>query len=214
MLPVKLPIVLVHGGLYESMTPKEFWADTGVLGELRSRHLTFAAPQRPPTPRSWEEEEQELLAVIDEAGFDRVALIGASNGCSAAVRLALAHPERVARLMLAWPATVGDPIVDEVLEIIITDEMDTDAALALLTGETIRGVTDGELGELDLPIVVYPSLVENRVHQRHTIMGLLALVKDAFLVPGSPEPPDADFAEHLDAFVSMVAAFSREEYDD
>lgn len=214
MLPELLPIVLVHGGLYEGMTVKEFWADPGVLGELRAKHLKFLAPQRPAQPLSWDDEEQILLAAIDNAGHDRVALVGASNGCSVAARLAIAHPDRVARMMLAWPATVGDKVVDELLRIIITDEADEDAAEALLKGETLRGVTDAQLSALDLPVVIYPSMPENQVHQRSTIMGLLAVINGAFLVGGSPEPPDDNFADHLDDFISMVTEFGRVEHDD
>ena len=214
MLPVKLPIVLVHGGLYEGMSPQEFWGDTGVLGRLTSKHLTHIAPQRPPRPRGWDEEASALLAAIDAAGYDRVALVGASNGCSTAVRFATDHPDRVERLMLAWPATVGDPVVDELLRVIISDEADADAADALLTGETLRGVTDAELAALDVAVVVYPSLIENQVHQRQTLMGILATVTDSFMVQGSPEPPDDDFPNFLDAFVTMVEEFGRVEHDD
>ncbi len=209
-----LPVVLVHGGLYEGMTPNEYWADTGVLGELRAKHLKILAPRRPVQPRSWDEECQSLIDAIDAAGYDQVALVGASNGCSAAARLALENPERVARLMFAWPATVGDPVVDELLSIIIADEADQDAATELLSGETLRGVSDAELGSLDLPVVVFPSLIENQVHQRQTLMGILANVKDSFLVPGTPEPPDDQFPEHRDTFVTMVAEFARVEHDD
>ena len=209
-----LPVVLVHGGLYEGMTSREFWADTGVLGELKSRHLRVLAPQRPAQPQSWDEERRSLLEAIDAAGYDRVALVGGSNGCSAAVRLAIENPDRVVRMMLAWPATVGDPVVDELLSIIITDEADDAAARELLSGETLRGVTDAELGGLDLPVVVFPSLIENQVHQRHTLMGILANVPDSFLVQGSPEPPDDQFPEYRDTFISMVAEFARVEHDD
>lgn len=211
---MKLPIVLVHGGLYEGMTSDAFWNETGVLGELRANHLTHIAPQRPAQPRSWSDEEHALLAAIDEAGFDKVALVGASNGCSAAARLAISHPDRVERLMLAWPATTGDSVVDEVLSVVIADETDSDAAAALLAGETLRGTTDAELGALDLPVVVYPSLVENQAHQRRTLMGILATVPGSFMAGGSPEPPDADFPDHLDNFITMVTEFARVEHDD
>ena len=214
MLPVKLPIVLVHGGLYEGMTSTEFWRETGVLGALGSKHLTHLAPQRPERPRSWGEEVATLLAAIDEAGYDKVALVGASNGCSTATRLALDYPDRVSRLMLAWPATAGEQVVDDLLRVIISDEASPLAADALLSGETLRGVSNVELGSLDLPVVVYPSLMENQIHQRSTLMGLLSTINNAFMVQGSPEPPDADFPEFLDAFVTMVEEFGRVEHDD
>lgn len=214
VLPEMLPVVLVHGGLYEGMTSREFWAETGVLGELKAHHLKVLAPQRPAQPHSWDEERRSLLDAIDAAGHERVALVGASNGCSAAVRLTIENPDRVARLMLAWPATVGDPVVDELLGIIISDETDEPAATNLLSGETLRGVSDAELGALDLPVVVFPSLIENQVHQRQTLMSILANVPDAFLVPGSPEPPDDQFAEYRDTFITMVREFARVEHDD
>jgi len=213
-LPEKLPIVLVHGGLYEEMTSQEFWKATGVLGELRARHLAFIAPQRPEKPRSWAEEADALLSQIDDAGHQRVALIGASNGCSAAVRLALDQPDRVGRLMLAWPATAGEAVIDEVMRVVITDAADADAAHNLLEGETIRGVSDAELSSLDIPVVVYPSLVEDQAHQRRTLMGILAAVEGSFMVAGSPDPYSPDFAPHVDAFVTIVEEFSRIEHDD
>ena len=214
VLPEMLPVVLVHGGLYDGMTSRDFWGETGVLGELKSRHLRVVAPQRPSQPESWDEERRSLLEAIDAAGFDRVALVGASNGCSSAVRLAIENSDRVARMMLAWPATAGDPVVDELLHVIISDEADEAAARNLLSGETLRGISDAELGELDVPVVVFPSLIEDQVHQRRTLMGILSNVSDSFLVSGSPEPPDDQFPEHLDAFVTMVTEFARVEHDD
>lgn len=116
--------------------------------------------------------------------------------------------------MLAWPATVGDNVVDEVMRVIINEDANAEAATALLAGETLRGVTDAELGSLDLPVVVYPSLVENQAHQRRTLMGILAAVTGSFMAGGSPEPVDADFADHLDGFISMITEFARVEHDD
>ena len=77
-----------------------------------------------------------------------------------------------------------------------------------------RQVTDAELAALDVAVVVYPSLIENQVHQRQTLMGILATVTDSFMVQGSPEPPDDDFPNFLDAFVTMVEEFGRVEHDD
>lgn len=213
-LPIKLPIVLVHGGLYEDMTVDDFWGQSGVLGELRARHLTALAPQRPSQPASWSEEATALLAAIDEAGHERVAVVGASNGCSAALRLAIDHPDRVARILLAWPATAGDPVVDEVMRVVIADASSPETAAALLAGGVVRGVNDTELAELDIPTVIYPPLVESQSHQRRTLMGILSSVSGSFMVAGGSDPLDADFADHLDTFVTIVEEFSRIEYDD
>src|SRR5690606_32218554 len=55
-------------------------------------------------PHSWDIEADDLAAVLDAAGVERACVVAGSNGCSAAARLALRHPERVARLLLSWPA--------------------------------------------------------------------------------------------------------------
>jgi pimeloyl-ACP methyl ester carboxylesterase len=46
----------------------------------------------------------DLLGVLDDAGFERAVLAGASMGAHTAVRLALEHPERVAGLVVVTPA--------------------------------------------------------------------------------------------------------------
>lgn len=214
MLPQLLPIVLVHGGLYEEMTPDEFWVETGVLRALADANAEFIAPQRPPQPHSWHEESERLLEAIDEAGYQQVALVGASNGCSAAARLAVDHPERVARLLLAWPATAGDQVLDDLARIIIDDQMGSDVAEQLLTGETLRGVTDEELGSLSMPLVVFPSMPANHAHQRETVTALLSAQPSGFVTGGSPEPLDDQFPEFRDTFVHLVNEFARVEHDD
>jgi pimeloyl-ACP methyl ester carboxylesterase len=47
---------------------------------------------------------EDLLSVLDEAGFERAILAGASMGAHTAVRVALEHPERVAGLVVVTPA--------------------------------------------------------------------------------------------------------------
>lgn len=214
MLPQLLPVVLVHGGLYEDMTPDEFWAQPGVLRALADANSEFIAPQRPPQPRSWGEESQWLLEAIDEAGFGEVALVGASHGCSAAARLAIDHPDRVARLLLAWPATAGDQVLDDLARIIIGDQMGAEVADRLLAGETLRGVTDDELGSLAMPLVVFPSMPANHAHQRETVMALLRAQPSGFIAGGSPEPLDDQFPEFRDTFIHLVTEFARVEHDD
>ncbi|HEV3048613.1 MAG TPA: alpha/beta hydrolase [Solirubrobacteraceae bacterium] len=47
---------------------------------------------------------EDLAAVLDAAGVERVALAGVSMGAHTIVRFALAHPERVAALAIITPA--------------------------------------------------------------------------------------------------------------
>ena len=106
------------------------------------------APDRPRRPSGWDVELAalgELLANHDEP----VTIVGASNGCTVAVLLALNFPDLVDRLLLAWPATGGDPAVDtRDPGRLIERGCPPEVADALLAGETLRGVTDADLPAL------------------------------------------------------------------
>jgi pimeloyl-ACP methyl ester carboxylesterase/DNA-binding CsgD family transcriptional regulator len=55
---------------------------------------------REPGAMSMEAWVQDLEAVVDAAGVDRFALLGISQGAAVAIAYAVAHPERVERLIL------------------------------------------------------------------------------------------------------------------
>ncbi len=213
-LPQLLPVVLVHGGLFEDMNPTKYWIDSGVTEALAATTTRFIAPKRPAEPTSWQQESDVLLAAIEKAGFDQVALVGASHGCSAAARLAVDHPNRVGRLMLAWPATAGDQVLDDLARIVIEDQVGAEAADDLLAGETIRGVTDTELANLAMPLVVFPSIPASHAHQRDTATRIVQAQPEALLAGGSPDPLDKQFAEHLDEFLRILQVVSVIEHDD
>lgn len=215
-LPELLPIVLVHGGLYDDppMTASDFWIASGVAGALSKNGVEVILHERPAEPTSWDDERDALVATIEATGHERVGLVAGSNGCSTAMRLVLDRPELVARTLLCWPATAGDPVVDELARVIIADTHGDDAAAALLDGMPLRGTSSEELAAVDHEVVIYPSLPENKIHQRSTVFELLDVIPDAILVGGSPEPTDAAFADFLEGFASIVTAFSRIEHDD
>ena len=129
--------------------------------------------------------------------FTPATVVAGSNGCSVAARLALEDPDRVARLVLAWPATAGDPKVDAWARRQGVPEQ-------MLAGETLRGLTDAELAALSLPVAVLPS-PRSPFHQRSTVDGLLRLVPGAVELPGSPEPPRPEFVP--DDLVSALLAW-------
>ncbi len=215
-LPKPLPVALIHGGLYDEplMTAQRFWVDTGVTRALGRRGVELVLHERPPEPTSWAEESEALAATIEQAGHDQVALVAGSNGCSAALRLLLDRPELVARTMLCWPATAGDPVIDELAKIIIADAQGSEAADALLSGRPMRGVTVEELGSIGSECVVYPSTPENQAHRRSTVMELLSSIPGVMMVGGSPEPFDDAFGESLESFADLVEAFSKIHHDD
>ncbi len=104
-------ILLVHGGLWDDgMDADRFWHKPGVVSGLERRGFDVLAPDRMPRPPHWTAEADHLLATLRDR--PTAAVVAGSNGCSAAVRLALARPDLVPRLLLAWPATAGDPEVD------------------------------------------------------------------------------------------------------
>lgn len=73
-----------------------------VAYDARGHGASDPAPS--PEAYTYEDLAQDLLWVMDQAGFDRAVLAGASMGAHTAVRVALDHPERVAGLVVVTPA--------------------------------------------------------------------------------------------------------------
>jgi pimeloyl-ACP methyl ester carboxylesterase len=220
-------VVLVHGGLWDAMDAEAFWGTTGITGGLTSEGLKVLAPDRPRRPSGWDDELAalgELLANRDEP----LTIVGASNGCTVAVLLALSFPHLVDHLLLAWPATAGDPAVDTRTRAgLIEDGCPPDAADALLAGETLRGVTDADLARLSadadasgpmgagdagpaparISVAVVGSVPENPAHQRTTVDALLRLIRGSRELAGCPEPPTPGFPPYLDRLVRTIVEF-------
>ncbi|AOS63920.1 alpha/beta fold hydrolase [Actinoalloteichus hymeniacidonis] len=92
-------VLLVHGGLGDPTRDVErFWGASGVAAGLRGRGRVVLAPDRKRSPSGWDDEARHLLTFLPSEPVD---LVGASNGCSAVARLALAAPHRVRRVVLA-----------------------------------------------------------------------------------------------------------------
>jgi pimeloyl-ACP methyl ester carboxylesterase len=198
-------LVLLHGGLWDEMNADRFWVAPGVLDGLTSHGLDVRAPDRLRRPSSWAAETEHLLPMLPSRP---VWVVGGSNGCSVAARLAVDHPDRVAGLILAWPATAGDPMIDPRLAAELAGLDAAPAVLAdLLAGDTLRGVSDAELAGLRTPVGILPALPDDPFHQRRTADALLALIPGATELPGTPEPPQAAFAAAVPLFVNTVARY-------
>lgn len=188
-------IVLIHGGLGPELDADRFWVRPGVVRGLEGYGFRVHAPDRPHHARSWEAETAELLPGLPSGPL---VLAGGSNGCTVAVRLALALGSRVSRLALCWPATAGDPAVDALMP----------AELApLLVGEALRGVTDAELATLTMPVGVLPPAPPDRFHQRSTVDLLLERVPGARELPAGPVPLAPTFPSLVDGFVASLVDF-------
>jgi pimeloyl-ACP methyl ester carboxylesterase len=113
-------VVLLHAGVAD----RRVWH--GVLERLEDDELDLVAYDRRgygETPRATTafRHVDDLVAVLDAAGADRAVLVGNSRGGALALDLALAHPDRVAAVLLIGAAVSGmtdegediDWVVDE-----------------------------------------------------------------------------------------------------
>lgn len=172
-------ILLVHGGLQGEMDSQRFWSDPGIVADLMAAGLEVLAPNRPANASSWEAEGDWMRQFVTG---DSATVVAGSNGCSAALRLTLDHPLVVEKLVLCWPAT---PAVGE-------------------TTDTIRGVADSELETITHPIVIIPSEPPNVHHRPETVAQLQRLIPSVIVLPGTPESPHPDFADHRRQFMETL----------
>jgi pimeloyl-ACP methyl ester carboxylesterase len=200
-------LLLIHGGLWEEgMDAARFWRQPGIVAALEGRGFGVLAPDREYRAASWASEASHLADALPGAP---VTVVAGSNGCSAAVRLALSCPGAVSGLVLAWPATAGDPVVDARDRAQLAAQGAPDEVIeALLSGRPLRGVTDEELGKLGMPAGVLPSAAANPFHQRMTVDALLGLLPGASELPACPEPPRPEFPPYLETFADAVAGFA------
>jgi pimeloyl-ACP methyl ester carboxylesterase len=90
------PVIALHGW------PQHHWAYRDLLADPPPG-LRIIAPDLPgygwsgPAPHKWAKDDvaEDVLALIDAMGLDRVLLVGHDWGAFAGYRLLLAHPERV-----------------------------------------------------------------------------------------------------------------------
>jgi pimeloyl-ACP methyl ester carboxylesterase len=186
------PVLLIHGGLAEDIGADEFWVQPGIVAAIEAGGWTVSAPDRNTTPSSWSDAAAEMAKFVGEAS----TVVAASNGVSVALRLAIDQPRLVSRLVLLWPATAGDDAADRSVP---------SSAAHLLVGETVRGVTDTELGRIEVPVAVMASEVSDLFHQRRTVERLVDLIPLAVRLDEElPESPRPDFFGRLDEFMAVL----------
>jgi pimeloyl-ACP methyl ester carboxylesterase len=200
-------LLLVHGGLWEEgMDAARFWRQPGIVAGLERRGFDVFAPDRLYQAPDWATEASHLAQAIPDPPL---TVLAGSNGCSAAARLAVDFPGSVTRLLLAWPATAGDLAIDTKERAHLTRLGATPEVIdALLAAQTLRGLANGELASLTLPVGVLRSAPANRFHQWETADALLRLLPQAADLPGCPEPPRPAFPPYLEPFLDAVAAFA------
>ena len=99
------PVILLHGGnLDRRMWDAEF---TGLRGRHRVIRYDARGYGRSGPADTVFRAHDDLLALMDTLRLPRAALVGLSLGGRIAIDFALAHPERVDRLVLAAPGISG-----------------------------------------------------------------------------------------------------------
>lgn len=209
-------VFLVHGGLWEAMDAEAFWGTTGITDGLSTAlapdGMEVLAPDRPQQASAWDVE----VAALGEQLAKRpgpVRIVGASNGCTVAVLLALRFPELVDRLLLAWPATGDDAAANERAHAgMVKRGCPPAAADELLAGGILRGVTDEQVASLTrIRVAVLPSVPENPSHQRKTVDALLRSIRGSRELAGCPEPPTPAFRKndppYLDQLLRTIVEF-------
>ena len=132
----RAPLVFLHAGV----TDGRLWdgamaAAAGQRSALRMDRRGFGQTRiNAARPHVWIE---DLRAVLDALGLDRVELVGCSQGGRMAIDFALAWPQRVAGLTLVAPSVTGVPA--PVL----------DAASQALNEATEAAFGTGDLGEVN-----------------------------------------------------------------
>jgi pimeloyl-ACP methyl ester carboxylesterase len=102
------PVVLLHG---LTATRRYVVMGSRVLERAGHRVVNYDArahgqsdPAQDPQDYGYARLADDLLAVLDDRGIDRAVLAGASMGAHTLTAFALAHPERVAGLVIMTPA--------------------------------------------------------------------------------------------------------------
>ncbi|HIV56965.1 MAG TPA: alpha/beta hydrolase [Candidatus Stackebrandtia faecavium] len=172
-------ILMIHGGLWENVDAEQFWHRPGIASALHDAGHTVLTPDRLTRPTNWRADTDHVAAFLPTTPC---ALIGASNGCTIAARLAALHPHVVTSLLLAWPATCGDEERDAKFRAYLQQEgAAPDTVADLVNGQTLRGVADAALKELGMPVSVMAAPETSPAHQPHTAHRLAALTRATML---------------------------------
>lgn len=177
------PMIMLHGSSMNSA----MWI--GDINALAGSYRIYA-PDIPGEPGKSDEEQLPfdtsdyadwLLDVMDALSLDSAILVGASLGAFIAVKFAVSHPERVAKLILLCPAGIGSQnhaFRDIAMSLLSKGEAGVDELFTIINGgepippaimgyqkliamsfnsrqELIPSFTDDELKRLTMPCKVF-----------------------------------------------------------
>ncbi|MGA9858265.1 MAG: alpha/beta hydrolase [Solirubrobacteraceae bacterium] len=148
-------VLLIHAGVND----RRSWRH--VVTRLNSRHRCIAYDNRGYGETVYEPEDgwspvADAVAVLDDAGSERALIVAGSMGGAIALELTLAHPDRVAGLVLIGTAVSGAPYPE--LTEGPTAELNARIEAAILAGDV------DEVGRLDAWLWLDgPGVAEGRV---------------------------------------------------
>jgi 3-oxoadipate enol-lactonase len=121
------PVVLLHGltasRRYVVMGSRSLQRDGHEVVAYDARGHGASSPAPSPEAYRYEDLAADLLTVLDDRGFDRALLCGASMGAHTIVRFALDHGDRVAGLVVVTPAFDPDDTQDETARLARWDKL-------------------------------------------------------------------------------------------
>jgi abhydrolase domain-containing protein 14 len=109
--PAGRAVVLLHGMKFQAET----WRELGTLGQLAGQGLRVLAVDLPGFGRSPAHplpQGEVVHRLLDKLDIDRAVLVGPSMGGRVAMEYAIAHPERLAGLVLVGAVGVADNRAD------------------------------------------------------------------------------------------------------
>lgn len=155
------PLLLIHGLGYAR------WGWGPVLPALAERFDVVLFDNRgigesdaPPGPYTAAEMASDAIRVLDEAGIERAHVVGTSLGGMVAQELALAHPDRINRLVLAC-TTPGGPRAHPMPQ--VTVALMTEAA-TLEPAVALRRFVENALAPAT--VAAHPDLVDGIMAHR------------------------------------------------
>ncbi|MCC6216922.1 MAG: alpha/beta fold hydrolase [Polyangiaceae bacterium] len=110
------------------------------------------ASSQPDTPWSLEDMASDVLAVLDDLDLGRASVLGLSMGGMIAQELALAHPERVERVVL-MSTHAGGPQPERPPEIVALFLPPRGTSMETITRDALRLITGPGFADAHAPIV-------------------------------------------------------------
>jgi pimeloyl-ACP methyl ester carboxylesterase len=230
------PLVLLHGGGSTIMSTFGH-----VLPELAKKHQVIAVELQAhghtpdiDRPLSFEQDADDVAALLEQLTVEKADLMGFSNGGTTCLQIALRHPERVNKLVLAsttykrdgmqpgfWEGMRNPSLEDmprRLKEAYLEANPDPKGLRAMFDRDVARMVAFKDISDADIQAIQAPALVINgdaevvRVEHALALAHALPHAKLAILPGGHGEYIGeicaADKEDKTPAFVtSMIEAF-------